>query len=267
MKWEKNKLRKTLEEGKIALGTCFYSYSPALVEVAGYCGLDFCRIEAEHVWRQDENFEHMMRAAVISGVVPLARVDKNPFLIRKALEAGAAGVIVPHVLNGAEAIEIVKAAKFPPQGNRGFSNLCFSGRWGTSSGIEWIKWSDEETMVGVVIEDYCAVENINEIMSVKGLDFVMFGPADYSISLGIPLQTTHPKVMEGLKKTVHAAEEHGKYVMIGVGFPWVENVKKFIKIGCRLIEIGHDITILASVWKMLKEEILKCYKEKPHDTE
>jgi len=255
VKWKKNRLKEILEEGKIAVGTCIYSFSPALVEVAGFCGLDFCRIDNEHAWRQDETLEHMMRAAAVADIVALPRVDRNPDLIRKALEAGAGGVIVPHILNGEEVAEVVNAAKFPPKGNRGFGSLCFSGRWGTSSGVEWIKWSNEETMVGVMIEDYRAVEKIDEIMSVDGLDFVLFGPADYSVSLGIPLQTTHPKVMDGLKKTIEAAEKHGKYVMKGVGYPWVENAEKFIKMGCRLIEIGHDVTILTSIWKRLGEKI------------
>jgi 4-hydroxy-2-oxoheptanedioate aldolase len=255
MKWEKNKLKRILEESKIAVGTCIYSFSPALVEVAGFCGLDFCRIDIEHAWRQDENFEHMMRAAAISEIVALPRVDRNPFLIRKALEAGAGGIIVPHILNVEEVADVVKAAKFPPQGERGFGNLCFSGRWGTSPGVEWIKWSNEETMVGVMIEDQRAVEKIDEIMSVDGLDFVLFGPADYSVSLGIPVQTRHPKVMDGLKKIIDAAARHGKYVMANVCYPWAENAKKFIEMGCRLIEIGHDVTILTSMWRMLGEEI------------
>lgn len=237
------------------MGTCIYSFSPALVEVAGFCGLDFCRIDNEHAWRQDETFEHMMRAAAVSEIVALPRVDRNPFLIRKALEAGAGGIIIPHILNGEEVDEVVRAAKFPPAGDRGFGSLCFSGRWGTSPGVEWIEWSNEETLIGVMIEDYRAVENIDEIMSVDGLDFVLFGPADYSVSLGVPVQTAHPKVLEGLKKTIKAAERHGKYVMKGVGHPWAENAKRFVEMGCRLIEIGHDVTILTSMWRKLGEEI------------
>jgi 4-hydroxy-2-oxoheptanedioate aldolase len=257
---KKNRLKSILEDGEIAVGTCIYSFSPALVEVAGYCGLDFCRIDNEHAWRQDETLEHMLRAAVISGIVALPRVDRNPDLIRKVLEAGSMGLIVPRVLNGEDVAEVVMAARFPPAGDRGFGSLSFSGRWGTVSSVEWLKWSNEETMVGVMIEDYRAVEKINEIMSVDGLDFVFFGPADYSVSLGIPGQTTHHKIIDALKKTIEAAESHGKYVMKGVGYPWVENAKKFIKMGCKLIEIGHDVTILASIWKRFGKKIRKIQR-------
>ena len=82
MKHNPNKLKKMLEEGKTAFGTCINVFSPNLVELAGYCGLDFCRIENEHTWRQDESMDHMMRAAVIGNIVALARIDKgNPYLI------------------------------------------------------------------------------------------------------------------------------------------------------------------------------------------
>jgi 4-hydroxy-2-oxoheptanedioate aldolase len=255
MKWKKNKLKRILEEGKIAVGTAFYSFSPALVETAGYCGLDFCRIDNEHAWRQDETLEHMLRAATISDIVALPRVDGNPELIRKVLEAGAWGFVAPHVLTEADVAKIVRAAKFPPQGERGYGSLCFSGRWGTGSGKEWIEWSNEETMVGVMIEDYRAVERIEEIMAVDGLDFILFGPADYSVSIGLPTQTTHPKVMEGLQKTIDAANRHEKYVMKGVGYPWRENAKKYIEMGCHLIELGHDVSILSTMWKRLGSEV------------
>jgi len=251
-----NKLKEILAEGKIAFGTCIYSFSPAIVELAGYCGLDFCRIDNEHAWRQDESTENLMRAAEVSGVVPLLRVDKgNLYLIRKALEIGAGGVIVPHINTKKEAVEAVETAKFPPIGKRGFGGLCRSGKWGTWKALEWIKWSNEKTLIGAMIEDYRALENIDEIMSVKGLDFVMFGSADYAISIGVPGQKGHPKVIQALKETIETAEKYSKYVMINVGYPWIENAKKFIELGCRMIEVGHDISILKTIWKNILDKI------------
>lgn len=255
MQWKKNKLKRILEDGKIAVGTALYSFSPALVETAGYCGLDFCRIDNEHAWRQDASLEHMLRAAAVADIVVLPRIDRDPELIRKALEAGAWGFVVPHVLTEGDVEAVVRAAKFPPQGDRGFGSLCFSGRWGTGSGKEWIAWSNEETLVGVMIEDYRAVERIDAIMAVEGLDYVLFGPSDYSVSLGLPTQTTHPKVLEGLQQTIDAANRHGKYVMKGVGYPWVENAKQAIEMGCHLIELGHDVSILSAMWRRLSSEV------------
>ncbi|MCX5906182.1 MAG: aldolase/citrate lyase family protein [Deltaproteobacteria bacterium] len=256
MPWGKNKLKEILARGEVALGTCCYTFSPAVVELAGHCGLDFVRIDNEHAWRQDESVENLMRAAHVGGIVPILRIDReNPYLVRKALEVGAGGIIVPHVNTAQEVEEIVAAAKFPPKGDRGYGGLCWSGKWGADAGPEWVKWSDEETMVWVMIEDYRALDNLEAIFSVPGLDAVLFGPADYSFSVGVPTQTSHPKVMDGLKKTLEVATKHGIPVCIGVGFPWAENAKKYIDLGCRLIELGHDVTILQSMWKRTLSEI------------
>lgn len=251
MERKPTKLKEILREGKVAFGTCIYSFSPNLVELAGYSGLDFCRIDNEHAWRQDAILEHMMRGGVIGDIVPLVRVDRdNPYLIRKVLEIGAGGVIIPNVENAEEVKKVVSAAKFPPCGIRGYGGLCFSGGYGTKAGRNWIKWSNEETLVGVMIENRQAVENIDSIMSVEDLDFVLFGPADYSISIGLPApKKNHPEVQDAIKRTIESANKHGTYVMIGVSSPWDEEAKKYIDLGCRMIEIGHDYTVLREVWQ------------------
>jgi len=251
MERKENKLKKILREGKVAFGSCICSFSPSLLELAGFCGLDFCRIDNEHAWRQDEILDHMMRAAVVGDIVALPRIDKgNPFLIQKVYEIGAEGFIIPDIQSSNEVKEIIRAAKFPPDGNRGYSGNCFSGGYGTRAGEEWIKWSNEELMVGVMIEDEEAIKDIDNIMSLKGLDFVLFGPADYSLNIGLSApKKNHPKVQDALKKTIEAAKKNDKYVMIGVDFPWEEEAQKYIDLGCQMIEIGHDYSILKTIWK------------------
>jgi len=251
MKHQPNKLKKKLKEGKITFGTCIGTFTPSLVELAGFCGLDFCRIDNEHTWRQDESLEHMMRAAVVSNIVALPRIDKgNPYLIRKVFEIGALGFIIPDIQNSHEVEEIVKAAKFPPTGYRGYSGNCFSAGYGVHAGKEWIKWSNEELMIGIMIEDEQAVKDINKIMSIQGLDFVLFGPADYSLNIGLPAPDKNDtKVQDALKRTIEAAKKNNKYVMIGVGFPWEEEAQKYIDMGCQMIEIGHDYSILKTIWR------------------
>ena len=258
MERKENKLKKILREGKVAFGSCICSFSPNLVELAGYCGLDFCRIDNEHNWRQDDILEHMMRGAVIGDIVSLVRIDKgNPYLIRKALEVGAGGIIIPGIKNSQEVEEIVKAAKFPPLGNRGYSGLCFSGGYGAKAGKEWIEWSNNETMVGVMIEEPEAVRNINSIMAIEGLDFVLFGPADYSLNIGFPSPNKNDsKVQDAIKHTIESANKYGKYTMIGVDYPWEEQAQKYIEMGSRMIEIGHDYSILKTTWKNILQKIM-----------
>ena len=253
-----NKFRKVMEEGKVAVGTCLDSYSAAAVETAGYSGLDFCRIDNEHAWRQDESTENVIRGALLSGIVPLLRIDRDdPYLVRKALEAGAGGIIVPHVHSREEVEEIVKAAKFPPLGTRGYGGLCLSGQWGANAGVEWLEWSNAETLIIPMIEDVAAIPNLNAIMSTEGLDGVFFGPADFSISAGIPLQTGHEKVINALRKTVEIANKYGKFVIFGAGFPQWETVRKVRDLGVKAIELGHDVSILRAVWSRTIQEMRK----------
>ncbi len=252
------KIKEILESGSVALGTAIYTLNPAVVELAGYCGLDFVRIDTEHSWRRDESLENICRAADCAGIASIVRVDGDPHLIRKALEVGAEGVLVPHINTMEEAEQVVRAAKFPPKGIRGYVDLCRSAKYGLAH--DWISWSNKETMVGVMVEDRRAVDNIGEIMKVEGLDFVLFGRADYSLSIGLPLQVSHPKVIEGLKNTIEAAKKNSKYVGIVVNYPWVEQAKKFIDMGCQLIEIGHDLSILRTIWREVVEDIRKLKK-------
>lgn len=244
-----NKMRKVLEEGKVAVGTCLDSYSPAAVEVAGYSGLDFCRIDNEYSWRRDESMEHMMRAAAGVGITPMVRVEKgNPYLISKAFQAGAQAILVSDIANYEEALEVVKAAKFAPRGIRGFSSFSFSGGWGARGGEEWVNWSDTQLLVGIMVENEEVMADLDKIFAIEGLDYCLFGPSDFSMSLGFrSTKKDHPRVQDAIKRTIEVASKYNKAVGIGIGEPWEEEAKKYIEMGCRFLEIGHEFSILRSV--------------------
>ena len=251
-----NKLREKLEKGESVIGTVIYSWSPNIMEVAGLAGLDFVRIDCEHAWRQDASAEHLMRAAAIADVIPILRIDRgSSYLPMKAFEIGAGGIIAIDVNTREDAEKIVKDAKFPPLGSRGYSGQNWSGGWGAKAGKEWVEWSDRELMVGVMIETTEAIKNLEEIISVQGLDFVYFGPADYSMSLGLRgPERNHPDVQEALKKTIMTAQKYGKNVMFSVGTN-LDQIKKYKEMGITMFEISSDIAVLRSVWNETKQII------------
>jgi 4-hydroxy-2-oxoheptanedioate aldolase len=254
-----NKFKQVLDEGKVALGTCIDSFSPAVVEVAGYSGLDFVRIDTEYSWRRDDTLEHMVRAAVIAGITPMIRVEKhNPYLISKALQIGAGSILVSDISTVEEAEAVVKASKFAPRGSRGCSSFSFSAGWGTQGGKDWIDWSNTQIPIGIMVENTNIVEKLDEIFSIDGLDYCLFGPADYSMSLGLgEPQKGHPDVQKGLEKTIASATRYGKIVGIPIGKPWKKEAEKYIDMGCRFLEIGHELGILSSEWKSSSSEIRK----------
>lgn len=257
-----NKMKQVLDQGKVALGTCVDSYSPAVVEIAGYSSLDFVRIDTEYSWRRDDALEHIMRAAVIADVTPMIRVEKgNHYLISKALQIGASAILVSDIADQKEAVDVVKAAKFPPKGIRGMSSFSFSAGWGAKGGPDWINWSNTELLVGVMIENEQILAQIDDVLSIDGLDYCLFGPADYSMSIGLGSpQKNHPDVQAALKKTIEAANKHSKAVGIGIAQPWAEDAKKYIDLGCRFLEIGHELGILRSVWKSAAADIKNLEK-------
>ncbi len=253
-----NPFRQKLKDGKPLIGTVMYTWSPVVMELAGLAGLDFVRIDNEHAWRQDSSAENLVRAANLMGIMAIMRVDReNPYLIRKALELGALGVLVPDVHDAKEVEDIVKAAKFPPGGTRGYSGQNWSGGWGARAGRPWVEWSNSEPMVGVMIENTSALKNLDDILSVDGLDFVHMGPADYSMSLGLGApDKNHPEVQQAIEKVVTTARKRNIPVVLGVGQN-IDEIKKYKDMGVNMIELASDLAVLHSNWEKSKSAIEK----------
>jgi 4-hydroxy-2-oxoheptanedioate aldolase len=237
-----NRLRAKLKGGAIATGSMVFSWSPNVVEAAGSSGVDFVRIDAEHAWRQDAMLEHLARAAAAVGVVLMVRIDReNPQLVRKALEIGAGAVLVANVRSVEEAEDVARAAKFPPRGVRGFSGYCRSAGWNAMPAADWVRWSDSEPMIGIMIEDVAAMASIDEIMAVDGVDFANFGPADFSFSLGLPAPARRdPRVEGALKRTVEAARRCAKHVMCNVPAA-ADEIARHVAMGLTILELGNDL--------------------------
>lgn len=254
---EKNKLRAKLEKGAVAYGSCVDTFSPAVAEVAGYAGLDFIRIDTEYSWRRDESLDHMIRACRIGGTTPLVRVEKGqPYLISKALQAGAGAVLVCDICNYEEALDVVRAARFVPNGVRGYSTLSASARWGFDGGKEWVEWCDSELMVGIMVENQEVLDDLDRIFAIDGLDYCLFGPSDYSMSLGYrEPRKTDSKVQDAMKQTAEIAAKHGKWASIPLGEPYDSEAAHYAALGFRMLELGHDISILASIWRKALREV------------
>ncbi|HEY0123916.1 MAG TPA: aldolase/citrate lyase family protein [Rhizobium sp.] len=250
-----SKLRQKLQSGDCVFGTAIYSYSPNMVEAAALSGIDFVRIDSEHAWRRDDSMDHMVRAALLAGVTPLIRIDRDDhYLARKAFEIGAGGIIVSNVTSVEEAKSIVSDARFPPIGRRGVGTLCLAGRWGQVDEQAWVDWNNREPLVGIMIESADAVEDIDAIMAVEGIDFALFGPADFGMSLSNrdPAHLAEQKQL-ALAKTARAARRAGKHLMYGV--PLLEGaVEKAVSLGVDMVELSHDVIMVRT---MLGSQVAK----------
>ena len=192
----------------------------------------------------------------MGGVVPIIRVDKDDLvLVRKALELGAGGVIVPDVCSVEQAESVVQAAKFPPLGNRGYSGNCRAAGWGAMPGEEWVQWSNREPMLGIMIENIAAMSAIDEIVAVGGIDFVLFGPADFSLSLGLGSpQASDKRVQAAISKAASATRAAGKNFSLGVGTD-AATIEKYMRLGVDMLELGNDIGIVRAGWERAKTAV------------
>jgi 4-hydroxy-2-oxoheptanedioate aldolase len=202
-----NRIKQAFAEGRAALGMFVMIPSPALVEMSGHAGFDFVILDTEHGAAGPEGLEHLVRAAETAGTTPIVRVTVNDrALSLRALDAGALGVLVPHVLSAADARAAVAAAKYPPEGIRGLATTARAGRHGFRSVAEHIARSNREILVAVQIEDAAAVPAAEAIAAVPGVDVLFVGPSDLSISMGYPGQADHPAVQEAVTRIFKAAE-------------------------------------------------------------
>ncbi|NQV86942.1 MAG: hypothetical protein HQ492_07695 [Woeseiaceae bacterium] len=248
-----NQIRKKLAEGHRVFGAAVFSWSPYVIDVAASAGLDYIRIDTEHAWPRDGKLEQLIRAAIMGGIVPIVRVDRdNLVLVRKVLEIGAGGVIVPDVRSIEQAKSIVEEAKFPPHGKRGYSSNCWSADWGASGGAEWVEWSNREPMIGIMIENVDAMQSIDEILAVDGVDFALFGPSDYAMSLGLGAPKANDDgVQQAINATIRAAHKAGKHIALGVGTD-PSTIEKYVGRGIDMLELGNDLGIVRENWKKAK---------------
>jgi len=238
-----NPVRKALLEQKVTLGTWLQAGNPAIAEIFANAGFDWLGTDFEHTDINMKDFTAIARAIYGRGIIPLARVSQNDTLeIRKALDNGARGVIVPLVNNAQEAKRAVEAAKFPPQGVRGFS-FCRANNWGIDFDT-YAQNANDDIAVVVMIESKEAAEAIDEILEVEGVDGVFIGPYDMSGSYGIAGQTSAPVIQAACKKVIEACKKHKKSAGIHVVKPTKANIAQAIEQGFTFIALGVDIVFL-----------------------
>jgi 2-keto-3-deoxy-L-rhamnonate aldolase RhmA len=217
---------------------------PANAEILARTGFTWLALDCEHGEAEDADIGDFCRAVKPFDCVPLVRVKENAVLpIRRALDLGAMGVIVPLVNSADEARRAVAAAKFPAEGIRGFA-FCRGNEWGIDFD-QYVAEANEMISVIVMIESKTAVENIEEIVAVKGVDGAFIGPYDMSGSYGIIGQTGCSTIKDACGKVAEACQKHGKAAGQHIVLPTNENVAAAIEQGFTLLALGMDTVFLA----------------------
>jgi 4-hydroxy-2-oxoheptanedioate aldolase len=205
--------------------------APSLVEMCGHAGFDFVIIDNEHGPASIESTEHLLRAARGAGIIPVVRTLEPDIL--RILDIGASAIQVPQVNTAEQARRIVAAAKYPPVGIRGAAFSTRAAGYGFFGGDQHIAASNEGTAVIVMAETRMAIDNIDAIAAVPGVDAIFFGPNDLSFSLGHPGNMQHPEVVAAIEHGVARTLAAG--VAPGVLAPTVADYHRLCKMGVRYL--------------------------------
>lgn len=204
-----NAVKAKLAAGEEVHGLFCAIPAPALVEMIGCAGYDLVILDTEHSLVDPQQLENLIRAAEAVGLTPFVRVpEADPGAVLRALDAGALGVVVPHVRRRSDLDAAVRAARYGPEGMRSLNGGRVPG-FGRIDLVEYVRLANAEIMVVPMIEDAEGVDNLTEILAGGGADLVLEGAADLSQSYGVPWQTRHPLVREAVRRIHTVCTEHG----------------------------------------------------------
>jgi 2-keto-3-deoxy-L-rhamnonate aldolase RhmA len=206
-----NSVKQALKEGKLQIGCSFSQLrSPEAVKVLAAAGIQWSFIDGEHGGFNLETLQDLCGTAVRVGLCPIVRVGELQYtLVARALDCGAQGVLFPRVESPELLARAVSWTRFPPVGVRGYGLTAPHVEYEKASVAQIIEHLNQHTMVALQIETKLAVERREELLSVPGIDAVMIGPADLSISLGVAGEFDHPKLVEAMEQVRDSCIKHG----------------------------------------------------------
>ena len=237
-------LRVRIRSGEKLLG-CFLTWPAAgAVELFALAGLDFTVIDVEHGFHDIESIENLVRAGDAASTAVIVRPPRfDSDVASRSLDAGAAGVLVPRVDGSASAKTAVDGVKFAPEGRRGLGGVR-ANRYGTQPLAEFVRESNERTIVAVQIETPGALDDVGSIAAVPGVDVLFVGPNDLTQALGIPGRTDDRRYRDALEKIASAARDNGRAAGIMLGRR--EQIPELVELGYRFFTTSDRTLLLES---------------------
>jgi len=249
----KNPLKAKLKKGEAVIGTFVMMGHPDVAEMLCKVGFDWLLLDTEHCPTGYESLQRMMQAMNGSTCVPLVRPQWNDMVtIKRVLDIGAYGVLVPWVNTKKEAEDVVKFCKYPPEGLRGFGPR----RAGMFDG-EYFRTANDELLIAVQVETQEALDNLDEILSVPGIDACYIGPFDLSVNLGfgIPPQWDAPKYVAAFDRVLEVSAKHGKPAGM---FAISDNIEWAVKKGFKFNTVDMDDAFLTNAARAALQKARKA---------
>ncbi|ONH49856.1 2-keto-3-deoxy-L-rhamnonate aldolase RhmA [Pseudomonas cedrina] len=238
-------LRQRLLAGERLLSSFIKTPAHASIEIAGIAGLDAVVLDAEHAGFSSTSLDIGLLACQAAAIPGLVRVaDNRPATLLQALDLGAAGLVLPHVTSAAQAHDIVAATRYR-EGHRGFSNSPRAGGYGLMALARHIDFHDGRAAVICQIEDAAALDHLDAIANVDGVDCLFVGRADLAVSLR-HFDLNHEVVEQAVIQTLQAARRAGKAA--GLFVAHINDVERYAAHGAAFFIVGSDQAVLRKGW-------------------
>ncbi len=245
----KSRILETMKAGKVAKSIKINLSDPRVIEIAAMCGFDAIWLDMEHVPTDWRTIEEGIRAAKVYDVDTVVRIEKGSYSdYIRPLEADAAGIIVPHLMSLKEAKDIVKTTKFHPLGLRPADGGNADGAYCMIDFTSYIQEANKNRFVCVQVEDVEVMADLEKIVELDGIDMILFGPGDYSQSLGKPGVMNNPELERVRKVIADVCRKYNKFAAT-LGKP--ADYKKLVDMGYSFINIGADVIGLSNYYTQI----------------
>ena len=249
-----NPLKAGLKAGKSYVGTFAKMVDASVVELFALCGFDYFIVDNEHSQMNKESMLGLLRAADISGIVPIVRVRENSrSQILQALDAGALGVMVPETSTVAEVEHVISSALYAPQGSRGYTASNRAAGYGSMDAAQYARTANENVMTIVYCETLEAISNLDAMLAVPNVDVLWMGPMDLSQALGVTGQPNHPKVVAAMDDIIARCQKAG--VAVGTIAGDAPTTQDLLRRGVQLIGLSSDQAMIVNAGKRFLKEI------------
>lgn len=237
-----NPFKQALREGKVQIGLWANLCSNVTTEVTAGAGFDWLLLDTEHAPNELPMIFSQLQAITGGTAVPVLRPAWNDtVLLKRFLDIGVQNLLIPYVQNAAEAKAAVAATRYPPHGVRGVASIHRANKWGRDK--NYFQHANENMCVLVQLETTTALQNLDEIAAVPGVDGLFIGPSDLAASLGHLGDIAHPEVRSTIESAIKHIREAGKAA--GILAPLEADARHWLKAGATFVAVGSDLNVLA----------------------
>lgn len=256
-----NFLKEKIATQNLALGIWSLTHSPMLIDVGAHAGLDFQILDMEHGVTDFTVLDNCIRACESMNCSPLVRVPGiQPSIIQTCLDMGAHGIIVPQIKSYEEALRVVQATHFPPEGSRGFNPFTRANGYNAQLPLKSTKLNNAFPLTSIIIETKEALADLKQILSIPGLDMLYIGIYDLSFALGLEGNVRDPALLDVINTSIKTIQAAGKLVSL-MAKEQIE-IQKYMELGVSVIVWDVDTNIYLSVIKNKVEQCKKLAKSR-----